>query len=136
LHAANGKVQHPLRGPSFLIWVLGGRGEKSFFFFWVADVFLHVPKLFPKFSICSPRLFPIAGWEVGGEFGGEVFFVKLYLVWTVDFPCKFFWGGGWGFVFLSPNGKAQGALLIFLLSLGGRKDYFSLFPNVFPRCSL
>ncbi len=27
--------------------------------------------------------------------------------------------GGGGFIFLSANGKAQGALLLFLLSLGG-----------------
>jgi len=80
-------------------------------------------------------------WEVGRE----VFFFKLYLVWrvdspcplghwTVDFPCKFYLGRGEGFIFLSANGKAQGALLLFLLSLGGGKDFFSIFPY-FPMCS-
>jgi len=64
-------------------------------------------------------------WEVGGE----VFFLKLYLAWRVDnglsvqvlFGCR-----GGGFIFLSANGKAQGALLLFLLSLGGEKDIFSM----------
>ncbi len=57
--------------------------------------------------------------------------------WT--FHASFIWAGGGGFIFLSANGKAQGALLLFLLSLGGGKDFFfhfSLFPNVFSRCSL
>jgi hypothetical protein len=55
--------------------------------------------------------------------------------WTVDFPCKFIWAqGGGGFIFISANGKGQGALLIFLLSLGGGKDFFSIFP-CFPMCS-
>ncbi len=68
-------------------------------------------------------------WEVGGE----VFFFKLYLVWRVDRPCKFYLGREGGFIFLSTNGKAQGALLLFLLSLGGKKDFFSIFPY-FPMC--
>jgi hypothetical protein len=71
----------------------------------------------------------------------------------MDFPCKFFLGGEGKFVFLSSNGKAQGALLLFLSSNGkaqgalllflssleGGKDYFfhfALFPNVFLWCSL
>jgi len=48
-------------------------------------------------------------------------------------------GGERGFVFLSANGKAQGALLLFLLSLRGWEGFFfhfSLFPNVFLGCSL
>ncbi len=32
--------------------------------------------------------------------------------------------GGGGFVFLSANGKGQGALFLFLLSLEGGKDFF------------
>jgi hypothetical protein len=73
---------------------------------------------------------------VGGWRGG--FFSKLYLVWkvdcpvftwTLDFPCKFYWGeGGEGFVFLSANGKAQGALLLFLLNLGAKSVFFSFSP--------
>jgi len=40
-------------------------------------------------------------------------------------PFKLWWGaGGGGFVFLSANGKAQGTLLLFLLSLGDVKDFF------------
>jgi hypothetical protein len=27
-----------------------------------------------------------------GRLEGRFFFVKLYLVWRVDFPCKFYWG--------------------------------------------
>jgi len=79
----------------------------------------------------------------GGRLEGRFFF-KLCLVWrvdcpvftwTVDFPCKFYWGGGGeGFVCLSANGKAQSALLLFLLSLGGRKGCFFIFP-CFPMCS-
>jgi len=42
--------------------------------------------------------------------------------------------GGGGFIFLSANGKAQGALLLVLLSLGGGKDFLSIFPY-FPMCS-
>ncbi len=44
--------------------------------------------------------------------------------------------GGKGFVFLLTNGKAQGALLLFLLGLEGAKDFFILFfifPYL-PRC--
>jgi len=52
----------------------------------------------------------------------------------VDFLCKFYLGTGGGFIFLSANGKAQGALFLFLLSLGGEKDFFSIFP-CFPMCS-
>jgi hypothetical protein len=79
----------------------------------------------------------------GGRLEGRFFF-KLYLVWRVDsrcplgqsivdFPCKFYLGAGGGFIFLSANGKAQSALLLFLLSLGGEKDFFSIFP-CFPMC--
>ncbi len=52
------------------------------------------------------------------------------------FPFKF-GGGGGGFIFLSANGKAQDALLLFLLSWGvggGQKDFFPIFP-CFPMCS-
>jgi hypothetical protein len=46
---------------------------------------------------------------------------------------------GGGFVFLSANGKGQGALFLFLLSLEGGKDFFflhfALFANLFPWCS-
>jgi len=41
-----------------------------------------------------------------------------------------------GFIFLSANGKGQGALLF---KLGGREGFFfhfSLFPNVLSQCSL
>ncbi len=76
--------------------------------------------------------------------GGEVFFFKLYLVWRVKsgqwtFHASFIWERAGGFIFLSANGKAQGALLLFLLSLGDGKDFFfhfSLFPNMFSQCSL
>ncbi len=47
-------------------------------------------------------------------------------------------GGRGGIVFLLTNGKAEGALLLFLLSLEGGKDFyfhFALFPNVFPLSS-
>jgi hypothetical protein len=37
-------------------------------------------------------------------------------------------GEGGGFVFLSANGKTQGALLLFLLSFEGKKDFFPFFP--------
>ncbi len=79
---------------------------------------------------------------VGDWRGGFSF--KLYLLWTVkrpqastwtvDFPSNFY-GAGWGgFVFLSANGKAQGALLLFLLSLGCEKDFLNIF-LCFPMCS-
>jgi hypothetical protein len=61
------------------------------------------------------------GCRVGRlEVGGEVFFFKLYLVWRVEdighwtFYANFIGGGR--FIFLSANRKAQGALLLFLLS--------------------
>jgi hypothetical protein len=51
-------------------------------------------------------------------------------------------GLGGGFVFLSANGKAQGALLLLLLSLGAGKDFFFSFfpvsqcvPTMFPLSS-
>ncbi len=67
---------------------------------------------------------------------GRFFFQAIFGVesgqsmstWTVDFPCKFYLGTGGGFIFLSANGKAQAALLLFLLSLGGGKNFFSIFP--------
>jgi hypothetical protein len=163
-------VQHPFRHPNFLIWDLrpGGTGER-FFFHELLMCSYHVPKLFPKFSMCSSRVFPIAPnikpicfaqnsplltyivgvfivrgnnlgkkmwwtllmreissnqWEVQScsqgalvfflssfgfrvgklEVGGEVFFLKLYLVWTVDSGHWTFHGGG--FIFLSANRRA------------------------------
>jgi hypothetical protein len=44
-------------------------------------------------------------------------------------------GGRGGFVFVSANGKTQGALLSFLLSLGHKKESFYIFP-CFSMCSL
>jgi len=60
----------------------------------------------------------VGGWR-GGFFFQVVFGVESGQ-WT--FHASFIWapgGGGGGFIFLSANGKAQGALLLFLLSLGG-----------------
>jgi len=146
---------------------LGGRGEggKGFFFHELLMCSYHVPKLFPKFSMCSPKVFPIAHnikpicfvqnpplltyidevfvardnspgenlwwtflrreisssqWEMQSCFQGALdffllsfgfrvgrlwkFFCQVYLVWkvdclewTLDFPCKFYWGRskGW-----------------------------------------
>jgi len=57
---------------------------------------------------------------VGGWRGG--FFFKMYSVWRVESGLSMqvlFGRGGGGFIFLSANGKAQGALLLFLLSLRG-----------------
>ncbi len=86
-------------------------------------------------------LLSLGGGGGGGEMlGGSVFFFKLHLVWRVDCPCPLgqwtfhasFSGRGWGggFIFLSANGKAQGALLLFLLSLGGggERVFFPFFP--------
>jgi hypothetical protein len=80
-------------------------------------------------------------WEVGRE----VFFSSCIWCgeWTVHvrldseqwtFHASFIWAQGGGFIFLSTNGKAQGALLLSFLSLGGGKDFFSIFP-CFPMCS-
>ncbi len=61
-------MQHPLRGPIFSIWVLGGGGRGGFFIY-LLFIFLflelvmcwyRVPKLFSKFSMCSSRVFSIA----------------------------------------------------------------------------
>jgi hypothetical protein len=52
----------------------------------------------------------------------------------MNFSCKFYLGARRGFIFLSVNEKAQGALLLFLLSLGDEKDFISIFPY-FPMCS-
>jgi hypothetical protein len=42
--------------------------------------------------------------------------------------------GGKGFVFLLTNGKAQSALLLFLLSLEGGKEFFFFILPYLPRC--
>jgi hypothetical protein len=72
----------------------------------------------------------------GGRLEWRFFFQAVFGVeceqWT--FHASFIWARGGGFFFLSANGKAQGALLLFLLSLGGKKDFFSIFP-CFPMCS-
>jgi hypothetical protein len=86
-----------------------------------------------------PFKFWVYSWEVTGWRGG--FFFQMYVVWrvdylewTLDFPCKFYWGrpgaGGEDLFSFQPIGGPK---------LGGdREDYFfqfSLFPNVFPQCS-
>jgi hypothetical protein len=92
----------------------------------------------------SARVGVVGGWRGGFFFSSCIWCEK----WTVHvhldnghwtFHASFIWARRGGFIFLSANGKAQGALLLFLLSLGGGKDFFfhfSLFPNVFSRCSL
>jgi len=87
LHAANGKVQHPLRRPSVLIWVLGagGRGERFFFSscIWCGEWTVQCPL--------------DIGRSMQVLFGGA--------------------GGGRGvFIFLSANRRAQSAFLLLLLS--------------------
>jgi len=53
-------VQYPFKCPNFLIRVLGvGVGGRGFFFHELLMCSYHVPKLFPKFSMCSSRVFPI-----------------------------------------------------------------------------
>ncbi len=178
------------QAPPFFNLGFGGRGEgeRGFFFHELLMCSYHVPKLFPKFSMCSPRVFPIAPnikpicfaqnlplftyiaevfvvrgnspgqklwwtflrreisssqWEMQSCFQGALdffllsfgftvgrlegrLFFRMYVVWrvdcpewTLDFPCKFYWGGGGmkgRFIFLSANRRAQSALLLFLLS--------------------
>jgi len=67
----------------------------------------------------SPAAFYPGGG--GGWLEGRFFFSSCIWCgqWTVDFSCKFYLGARGGFIFLSANGKAQGALLLFFLSLGG-----------------
>jgi hypothetical protein len=43
----------------FGFWGKGGRG-RGFFFHELLMCSYHVPKLFPEFLMCSPRVFPIA----------------------------------------------------------------------------
>jgi len=40
-------------------WVVGAGGEVFFFFFELLMCSYHFSKLFPKFSMCPPRMFPI-----------------------------------------------------------------------------
>jgi len=58
---------------------------------------------------------------VVGDRRGGFFFQAIFGAesgqWT--FYTSFIWARGGGFIFLSANKKAQGALLLFLLSLGG-----------------
>jgi hypothetical protein len=82
----------------------------------------------------------------GGRLEGRFFFSSCIWCggcgeWTVHVHLDsglsmqvLFGRGGGGFIFLSTNGKAQGALLLFLLSLGGGRDFFSIFP-CFSMCS-
>jgi len=72
----------------------------------------------------SPATFYPGGG--GGQLEGRFFFSSCIWCgewcgeWRVDFPCKFYLGaGGGGFIFLSANAKAQGALLLFLFKFGG-----------------
>ncbi len=68
-HAANEKAQHALKVPffsfPFTFWVVG-RGEEDFFsFFPLFPTCSHsssqwVLNMFPRFSTCSPKVFPIA----------------------------------------------------------------------------
>jgi hypothetical protein len=79
------------------------------------------PKIFNKIVPCN--FLPGGGWWA---VGGEVFFFKLYLVWRMVWRMGsglsmqvLFGRGGGGFIFLSANAKAQGALLLFLFKFGG-----------------
>ncbi len=70
---------------------------------------------------------------MGGWRGGFIFQVVFGVESGLSMQVLFGRVGG-RFTFLSANGKAQGALLLFLLSLGDVKDFFSIFP-CFPMCS-
>jgi hypothetical protein len=78
---------------------------------------------------------------VGGRLEGRFFFQAIFSVHSglssvhlnTGLSMQLLsWGGG-GFFFLSGNGKAQGASLLFLLSLEGGKDFFFILP-CFPMC--
>ncbi len=58
MHVANGKVQHPLRGPNILIWVVGA-WRKGFFYKKIVDVFLPFFQVVPQVLNVSPRMFLI-----------------------------------------------------------------------------
>ncbi len=90
----------------------------------------HHPSIESLTLQLSARVGVVGGWR-GGFFFQAVFGVDSGQ-WT--FHASFICARGGGFIFLSANGKAQGALLLFLLSLGGGKDFFSIFP-CFPMCS-
>jgi len=77
----------------------------------------------------------VGWWEVGGE----VFFSKLYGQWTVNFSCKFYLGAGRRIYFPFSQWEDPRCLAFILFKFGGREGFFfhfSLFPNVFSRCSL
>jgi hypothetical protein len=77
----------------------------------------------PLLTVWHYGFLPGWGWW---EVGGEVFFLSCIWCGEWTFHASFIWARGGGFIFLSANGKAQGALLLFLLSLGGGKDFFSI----------
>jgi hypothetical protein len=83
-----------------------------------------------SFFLLSLGVGVVRGWR-GGFFFQVVFGVESGLsmsTWIVDSGLSIqVLLGGARFIFLSANGKAQGALLLFLLSLGGEKDFFSFF---------
>jgi hypothetical protein len=72
----------------------------------------------------------------GGRLEGRFFFSSYIWCgkWTVDFPCKFYLGVGGRIYFPFNQWEGPRCLALFLLSLGGGKDFFSIFP-CFPMCS-
>jgi len=129
-----------------------GRRDVKWSFPWIRPV-VHADGHPGSFEVvgCTPSFYWKSnttafclGGVVGGWRGGFFFSSCIWCgEWTVHvhldngqwtFHASFIWARGGGFIFLSANGKAQGALLLFLLSLGGGKDFFSIFP-CFPMCS-
>jgi hypothetical protein len=121
------------------------RRDVKWSFFWIRPV-VHAdghPRS-SEVADCTPSLslesltLQLSAWvRVVGSWRRGFFFQAVFGVesgqsmstWTVNFPCKFYLGVGvGGFIFLSANGKVQGALLLFFLSLGGEKDFFPFFP--------
>jgi len=77
----------------------------------------------------------------GGRLEGRFFFSSCIWCgqWTVDFPCKFYLGTGGRIYFPFSQWEGPMCLAFIPFKLGGRKGFFfhfSLFPNVFSRCSL
>ncbi len=77
----------------------------------------------------------------GGRLEGRFFFSSCIWCgqWTVDFPCKFYLGARGRIYFLFSQWEGPRCLAFIPFKFGGREGFifhFSLFPNVFSRCSL
>jgi hypothetical protein len=91
-------------------------------------------QLSARVRVVGGRVKVVGGWK-GGFFSSCIWCGE----WTMDFSCKFYLGAGGRIYFPFSQWEDPRCLAFIPFKFGGREIFFfhfSLFPNVFSRCSL